>query len=165
MERNSKIANSCRPCKKMRADAKQKKYVSLFGGILLAVLPKCPFCLMAFSSTIFLCGEGHTFIEEYTIKSSSTITLTMFFCLLTLAGIIFNYRDSRTKYAIAFALSGTAFINLSVNVTGGLPLYYLGVFLVFTGVWVNTSLLYFVKKVKHYFNNHFPGKFLKNSQC
>src|SRR5664279_1818823 len=111
---SKKIIDNCRPCNRNKPGAGQKKRISLFGGILLVILPKCPFCLMAFSSTIFLCSEGHTLTEEHTFTSSATLTLTVFFCLLVLAGIIFNFRDSRTKYATALALLGTAIILLSV---------------------------------------------------
>ena len=163
MPGTSKVQNDCKPCKRKQTTAEPKKQISLLSGILLALLPKCPFCFMAFSSTIMLCGEAGNVTAQHTFTSSTTITVTIFFCLLTLISVIFNYRDNRTKYAIGLVLLGSAFIALSVLAKGGLPLYYSGVGLIFTGVWLNASLLYFVKKIRGYFNKKGSSQLLKHS--
>ncbi len=154
MVNKSSILKDCKPCKRSFHGVKHKKRISLFSSIFLAFLPKCPFCFMAFSSTMILCGEGETHIAERNFSSASTIYFSLFFCLVALLSIILNYRDNRTKYAIALALLGSLSIVLSVTVSGGLPLYYFGVVLIFTGVWLNASLLYFAKKINDYLNKH-----------
>jgi hypothetical protein len=45
------------------------------------------------------------------------------------------------------AAAGCLLIMSSVCAGGGLPLYYSGIILVFTGVWLNASLLYILKKI------------------
>ena len=140
--------NDCKPCKRKKPAFIPKGNAGLFTGILLALIPKCPFCFMAYSSTMMLCGKSGTLISKHSFTSSISILLTALFCLIALVCIIFNYRDARTKYAIAFAAAGSVLVIISVTVTGGLPLYYVGVFLVFICVWLNASLLYFMKKIK-----------------
>ena len=152
MTSKSKIINDCRPCKG-KPKTGPKKQFSFLPGILLALVPKCPFCFMAFSSTMFLCGENGTRISQRTFASPATLNVALFFCAVTILCIILNYRDNRTRYAIVLATAGSALIILSVTSTGGLPLYYLGVLLVFAGVWLNASLLYFVRKIKNSFHN------------
>lgn len=148
---NSKINNDCRPCQ-YKQKATPKKHISLVSGILLALVPKCPFCFMAFSSTMFLCGEDGTHISQRTFTSPATLNVTLFFCALTILCIILNYRDNRTVFAIALATVGSALVILSVTSAGGLLLYYFGVLMVFAGVWLNASLLYFIRKIKSSFN-------------
>ena len=148
---NSKIKSDCGPCK-YKQKATPKKNISLVSGILLALVPKCPFCFMAFSSTMFLCDEDGTHISQRTFASPATLNVTLFFCAVTILCIILNYRDNRTAFAIALATAGSTLIILSVTSTGGLPLYYFGVLMVFAGVWLNASLLYFIRKIKNSFN-------------
>jgi len=144
----SKIENDCKPCKKRKPVTEKKKPVGLLTTFLLILVPKCPFCLMAFSSTVILCGEAGG-LSEMTNSSSSaaTIFITSFFCMSVLLSILLNYRDARTRYALLLAVAGCLLIMNSVCVGGGLPLYYSGIVLVFIGVWLNASLLYIIGKI------------------
>lgn len=142
----SKIENDCKPCKKRNAVSDGRKHAGLLTTILLIVLPKCPFCLMAFSSTIILCGKAGG-ASELTHSSSTTISITAFFCFTVLLNILLNYRDKRTIYSLVLAAAGCFLIMYSVCAAGGLSLYYSGVVLVFIGVWLNASLLYIVKRI------------------
>jgi hypothetical protein len=144
--------DDCKPCKRKQLQVDRKKNGALLTGILLALLPKCPFCFVAYSSTMMLCGKGGTLISERSFASLPAILFTTLLCLTALFCIIFNYRDRRTRYAIALAALGSILIILSVSVKGGLPVYYGGVLLVFGGVWLNASLLYFINKIKHALN-------------
>jgi hypothetical protein len=147
---NLKKRNDCKPCKRKQLTAEQKKHVGLFTGIMLALLPKCPFCFMAFSSTMILCENGISGVSSHTFASTTTLFFTAFFCLVTLLSILLNFRDARTKYALLVATLGTLLLVLSVTVGGGLLLYYLGVLVVFSGVWLNGSLLFFVGRIRDY---------------
>ncbi|OQP63855.1 hypothetical protein A3860_23240 [Niastella vici] len=135
-----------------------KKKLGFIAGLLLVLLPKCPFCVMAFSSTFILCGEAGTFTTAHTYTSSTTFLLTLLFCGITLIGLIFNYRDIRTKYAILLALAGSLCILFSVTSGGGLALYYSGVLFIFTGVWLNGSLLFFIAKIRAFFSQNSGNK-------
>ena len=147
MGSNFDINNDCRPCR-LKKKASPRKHLSFVSGILLALIPKCPFCFMAFSSTMFLCGEDGTHVTQHTFGSPATLRLTLLFCAVTLLCILLNYRDKRTPYALALSAAGAGCVITSVMAAGGLPLYYFGVLLVFGGVWLNGSLLYFIRKGK-----------------
>jgi hypothetical protein len=138
--------NDCTPCRGASRKGGFQKSFSWLPGILLVVLPKCPFCFMAFSSTMLLCGEGVTMTSERMYQSDLTIALSALFCAIALLGIMMVRRDIRTVYALMIAISGTTMIMTSVLKTGGLPLYYAGTFLIFLGVWLNSSLLYILRK-------------------
>jgi hypothetical protein len=116
-------------------------------GLLLALLPKCPFCVMAFTGTAFLCGEGSVVEISKTHNSLSTIVITGVLCLLTLTGIALNRRGNRTLYALAIAMAGISMIMFSVIRSGGQPLYYGGISFLFFAGWLNGSFLWFVRKM------------------
>jgi hypothetical protein len=137
---------NCNSCD-MPSPKTSKQGYGLMAGLLLALLPKCPFCIMAFTGTALLCGEGSVIETSSTHNSLLTIVITSALCLLTFVGIAMNNRGNRTFYALATAASGIAMVMYSVIRSGGQPLYYGGIFLVFFAVWLNGSLLWFVKKI------------------
>jgi hypothetical protein len=143
--------NNCTSCRKK--DRVSKKSFGLLGSLLLALLPKCPFCIMAYSGTLMLCGKDTVSESHYTSTSTATIILTSFFCLLTLLSIYFNKRGSRTRYALLISTIGTCFVISSTLFYGGWGLYYTGVGIIFTGVWLNGSMLYFACKLKQFFDS------------
>lgn len=115
-------------------------------GIFLAVLPKCPFCIVAYSSTMVLCS-GKTVAFNPVHASPLTITVTLVIGLVILGSILLNFRDKRTVYAFALALTGLGMVLYSVTTEFGAWLYYGGVGLVFLGTWLNASLLNYLRKL------------------
>ncbi len=128
-----------------------KNRFGFLSGFLLAILPKCPFCIMAYSSTVMLCGKD-TFLEaEQNHYSTLTISLTTFLCFLVIAGIILNFRGNRTKFAFALSVLGILMILNSVIRNGGQELYYFGVSILFIAIWLNGSLISILRKFKNTF--------------
>jgi hypothetical protein len=149
MTKGAKSNDDCKPCKKGKPVSARKKPAGLLSTILLIVLPKCPFCVMAFSSTFILCGKAGGVSEQtHSYLSPATIFITSILCLLVLLSIAFNYRDTRTKYAFILALAGSLLVLYSVYVGGGKSVYYSGTLLIFIGVWLNASLLYILDKLR-----------------
>ncbi|MCB9275152.1 MAG: hypothetical protein H6564_14005 [Lewinellaceae bacterium] len=107
-------------------------------GILIVLLPKCPFCLLAYSSAITLCSGVKVYQHEPGWPSWISIGLAS----LTLALVLWNYKGRRTLFAAALILSGSYFILSSELQTGELAVYYLGAALLLSGVWVNGSFRY-----------------------
>lgn len=142
----------CRKCSRLPVIQEKNKF-GLAGGLLLAVLPKCPFCIMAFTSTAVLCGKDTLIESQSTHNSSTTIYLAAFFCLLIIAGILFNFRGIRTIYALTLSFPGVLMIMYSVIRNGGHDLYYSGLFIVFMAVWLNGSLISILKKIKNSFSS------------
>jgi hypothetical protein len=138
--------NECRQCRKAKKPVDKQTWLM---GVLMVILPKCPFCVFAYSSTIMLCSKDSVTSKTNLHQSGSTILFTVILCLFTLAGIAFNWRGSRTKYAIGIALTGSLMSVCSVLYGGGEYLYYSGVLLIFTGVWLNGSLLYVINRIKN----------------
>lgn len=140
------INKDCMPCSNGKKSLDRVTYSSWLPGILLAVLPKCPFCFMAFSSTMLLCGEGVSITSERLYQSTPTIVLSAIFCAAAIAGILLVRRDIRTFYALLIAITGSTMVMASVLKGGGMGLYYTGTILIFFGVWLNSSLLYFLRR-------------------
>lgn len=137
----------CGSCKKEPLPGKKKNY-HFFAGILLAILPKCPFCVMAYSGTVFLCGKDKLIENSYHHTSLLSISLTAFFCSLIIVGLLLNFRGIRTKYALALAGFGIMMMMYPMMSSGGQQLYYSGVTIVFIAVWLNGSLLSILRKLK-----------------
>lgn len=106
---------------------------------------------MAYSSTFVLCDEAGTFTNTHTRSSSTALVLSLLFCVMILAGIVFNYSGNKTKYALLLALTGSSGILFSVVNGGGLALYYSGISFIFLGIWLNGSLLFVVEKARNFF--------------
>ena len=128
-----------------------KKKISFLAGIFLILLPKCPFCIMAYTSTVMLCGKDKLIVTQHNNNSILSIALTVLFCSLVIAGIFLNSRGTRTKYALALAGPGILMILNSVIRNGGQELYYLGVSILFIAVWLNGSLISILRKFKNTF--------------
>ena len=143
---------SCAPCKKNSKKVLSQKQAGVVAGILLALLPKCPFCYMAFSGTLILCSNGSGMFTR-TFSSLPTQIFSVTFCLLILLFIILNFRDRRTLSAIALSVAGSAMVICSTTIAGGLMLYYSGVAVIFFGVWLNASLLYFIDRIRRLFTD------------
>jgi len=159
MRSDSANKKNCTPCKKRNRIVVPQKQTGIVAGILLALIPKCPFCYMAFSGTLMLCGNGEGMFTR-TFSSIPTQIFSIAFCLLILLFIVLNFRDKRTLYSIAFALIGSAMIIYSTTIAGGLMLYYFGVTIIFFAVWLNASLLYFIDRIRKYFFESGKGKLL-----
>lgn len=128
---------------------KSKSRMGVIPFLLLVILPKCPFCIMAFTSTAMLCGEGINMEVSKTYNSGLTILITALLGLITLFTIFMSRKGKRTWYAVALTVFGIGIILFSVIKYGGQPLYYTGILFVFFGVWLNGSLPWLVRSVRN----------------
>jgi hypothetical protein len=142
---------NCRSCHN-KTTSHHRKHYGIWSGLLLALLPKCPFCVMAYSSTLVLCSKDSVAVSTHTNSSVVTAIITSFFCLLAVAGIYFNKRGTRTRVALWMSMAGTSMVMTGVLFFGGWVLYYSGVVILFAAVWLNGSLLYFINKGKAFFS-------------
>ena len=127
---------------------KPKGRLGIFSFLILVILPKCPFCIMAFTSTAMLCGEGINMEVSKTYNSGLTILMTAVLGLITLFTIVMSRKGRRTIHALLLTSLGIGIILFSVVKYGGQPLYYTGILFVFFGVWLNGSLPWFWRTVK-----------------
>ena len=132
---------SCR-CRKSRKIEKRSRFLPVLTGVAIALLPKCPFCIMAYSSAITLCSGAKIYDHNPTWVSYISIGLAV----LTLFFVLWNYKGTKTLIAAGLVLLGSYFILDSELRTGDFENYYWGVFSLLIGVWVNGSFGYFYKK-------------------
>jgi hypothetical protein len=139
----------CVSCPAEKPRAKVSRKAGLFSGFLLVLLPKCPLCIIAYSSTIMLCGKEESLISNQTQSSLLSTAITLSFCLIILVSLYFNYRYDRTKYALALAFTGSLLLVASTIWAIGPVMYYIGTVIIFAGVWLNGSLFYVLKMFKN----------------
>ena len=118
----------------------------LWSGFLLLLVPKCPFCFMAFSSILVYCGGKDAGLHSHTFYSTTTLILTLIFCVTALLSIILYYRPGQGKYALGMAIPGMLAIIFSVAAAGGIALYYTGAMLMLAGLLRNSGLWSFWEK-------------------
>jgi hypothetical protein len=89
-----------------------------------------------------MCGKDSLFTDVRHHQSGLTIAVTASLSLLVLLSIAFNYRDQRSLWSMLMAAIGSAMAIWSTVRGGGEYLYYMGVFMIAMGVWMNGSLLF-----------------------
>jgi len=133
-------------CKK----GKRKINANRFGfisALIIALIPKCPLCIMAYSGAITLCTGKKMLTSEPTHFSYLAIGLG----IMILALEIINFHKKKTPVAILVTLIGLALIFISEWISGNAAHYQVGAFFLFIGVWLNGSLPYFLRKIKSIF--------------
>jgi len=115
----------------------KSKQTSLFSLLLIIILPNCPFCIMAYTSAITICGGSDIYLAENNWASYIPILLSLVIVFM----LILNKRGVRTHYALAFAFIGTAFIILVHQLYLSVQFYYVGTSLLFLAIGINSSFL------------------------
>ncbi|MEM6630334.1 MAG: hypothetical protein AAF694_11720 [Bacteroidota bacterium] len=122
-----------------------KESASMLSFLALALLPKCPFCILSFGSAIAMCGTKNA----ETGLLGWRWELTLLWSAITLALILYNYKGSRTLYALGFALVGSGFILASYSYAlFDQTFFYIGTILLFGGIWVNGSFGFFYTLIR-----------------
>ncbi|MFI5155488.1 MAG: hypothetical protein ACHQEM_04860 [Chitinophagales bacterium] len=133
--------NDCKANKSIR----RGRDTGILSGLLLLLIPKCPFCFMAYSSVMVFCGQmGVAGQSSRSFYSESTLILTSVFCLTALLSILIYYRPVHGKYALLLAIPGTITLVISVTAFGGMQLYYFGATLVLAGLLRNSGFWSFL---------------------
>ena len=130
-------------CQPKRASKKVGGIFSFLPGLLIALLPKCPFCILTYTSAITICSSKS--LSGYTPHWTSWISIV--FSILTLIITLYNYKGQRTWLAALFILSGSAVITYSELYSGLIQPYYWGCGILIFGVWINGSLPYFIRLI------------------
>ena len=139
----SVTTKSC-ACPSKKKQSRRRSAFPLLSGLFIALLPKCPWCILAYSSAITMCS-GTKF---YMPTNSWTTYLPIAFAIITLLLVLTNFRGKRTYLASLLIVLGSALLLHSTFYYGEENAYYLGTFLVLFGVWVNGSFYYFFNKIK-----------------
>ena len=137
----SHLPNSC-PCPKAKKPKQKARSLSVLSGLLIILLPKCPFCILTFSSAITLCSGAK--IYQHAPGWASFISIGL--AASTLLLLLWNYKGLRTIGAASLVLLGSYFIISSELWTGELAEYYGGAFFLLLGVWMNGSFYFFFRQ-------------------
>jgi len=132
------LTDSTCACPSKKKKRSQGNY-SIFSGILIALIPKCPYCILAYSSAITMCSGT----KLYSHTPGWTSYLLLVLAALTLLFILMNYKGKRTIAAASLATTGSLLMLTSQFYTFDINHYYIGTFLLLFGVWVNGSFRLF----------------------
>jgi len=134
-------SNSC-GCA-VRKNPKETSSVSpIITGVLIALIPKCPYCILAYSSAITMCSGSKIYMQSPGLMSYITLGLAF----MTLLFILINHRGKRTYIAALFVGVGSLLMLACQFYTFNMTHYYTGTILIFLGVWFNASFRYFYVK-------------------
>jgi hypothetical protein len=117
-------------------------------AVVVAVLPKCPFCIMAYTGAMSLCSGTML----YPNADSWISYLILGVAALVLGGIALNHKGKKTWLALGLATLGVAALVVGQFYHISQTIYYLGVVLLFFGIWVNGSFFHFYHKALRAFH-------------
>lgn len=135
------------PCRKKNGYRKRQP-VPVLLSILIAVLPKCPFCVFGYSSVMVLCSGTRIYDQN----PVSYWYLPVMVSVAVALSLWWNYRGRRTWWALALAVAGGVLITQAVRFGGSEALYYAGAVLIFTGVFVNGRFMPLWRKTRQYWH-------------
>lgn len=140
-------------CAKQRACStrRQNIWASWLPGILIAILPKCPFCLMAYSGAVTLCSGNMLYPNAGSLSAYITLGLSAFILVI----IFLNYKGKRTIQSLIIATIGVFLLYISQFIYLNSYIYYLAVITLLFGIWYNGSFFYFYNKCKHSLRDRF----------
>jgi hypothetical protein len=129
-------------CKNKCQNTSNKKFPSWLPALFIAIIPKCPFCIMAYSGAFTLCSGTKMYPHTDATFSYISTGLAVFVIL----SILFNYKGNKTKYALFFTSIGMLLLLMSQFYWISENLYYAGVGFLFFGIWYNGSFSFFYQK-------------------
>lgn len=141
VERLEKVSKCCKTAPPRSGKKVQSSWLP---AILVAILPKCPFCIMAYSGAVTMCSGNNLYPHAGSYMSYITLLLA----LIIIIGIGFNFKGRRTYWALATSGLGMMLILLSQFIFLSSFWYYFGSSLLFLGIWLNGSLFSLVNQLK-----------------
>lgn len=134
-----RISGKVKHCSSKQPPKATNESLPILAGVAIAIIPKCPFCILAYSSAITLCSGT----KMYMHAPDWTSWLSVGLAGLTLLMIVLNYRGKRTIMAALLVIAGSSLIISSELYTGEITMYYTGAVLLLFGVWLNANF-YFI---------------------
>jgi hypothetical protein len=123
---------------------KRSSSVSLLSTFLLIILPKCPFCIMAYSSAITICGGPDMYLMSNNWVSFVPLALALFINVM----LLLNWRGRRTFNALLVSLVGFSLILMTHQLILSSGFYNLGAMLLFMSIWLNGSFIYLLSRIR-----------------
>lgn len=105
---------------------------------------------MAYSGAITMCSGNMTYPNANSMASYLTVAVA----LLVILGILLNWKGKKTRWALGLASLGICMMYLGQFYFISITNYYLGVGLLFFGIWFNGSFYYFYHKFLRAFKKY-----------
>jgi len=122
---------------------KRTGFASFITTLFIVILPKCPFCIAAYSSTLLLFWDLQ--VSELSIIYPH---IKPFLGLIILTLILFNYRGRKTIYALIIAiLAFTFLVEKAYFITQLIPDWFIYLMFIFS-VWLNGNFEFFLELFK-----------------
>ncbi|MCY7359360.1 MAG: hypothetical protein LH609_18270 [Rudanella sp.] len=99
----------------------------------MLILPKCPFCVVAYTSSMAICGAPPV-VNHHTDWGG---WLGLGLATVCIGSIARNYRGTGTRTAIIIALLGLSLLLFGLFTANAMLWYYAGASLLFLGSFYN----------------------------
>ena len=143
---------SCKKQANIKKPVSQQK-LPFFLSLIIAILPKCPFCIFGYTSALAMCSG--TTIESH--KAGNAVAyLPLVLATFVVVSLLMNFKGRRTWYALGLALFGTLLINWSALWSGNLMAYFSGAFFLFLSIFINGSFAFFWRNLKQKLSSQIP---------
>jgi len=126
---------------------------SFLGSIIILLLPKCPFCLVAYSGTITLCGTAGVFTQTKHHTDWGAYA-AIFISILITVSMMLTYKLSRGYFGYlsmaATAVCGLLFMYIGIFQAESMTCYYTGAALLVIAIFIYSDVYhkFFQKLIK-----------------
>jgi len=119
-------------CKKQEKQRKRQR-MSFLLTVIVAILPKCPFCAFGYSSVLVMCSGAK--IHQYEANSMGYLSIIL--AVAVLVSLFWNYKGRKTLVAATVATLGILPL-IYAQIFSGNPLeYFVGTALILLAVLLN----------------------------
>ncbi len=137
-------------CEKPQNVSDTRQRLPFLLSLLIALLPKCPFCIFGYTSVMAMCSGA----SVHTHKAGNAVAyLPIILSALVIGSFILNFKGQKTLWALGLAVLGSALINWSALWSGNLMAYFGGAILIFLSVFINGSFTFFWRNLKQKFSS------------
>lgn len=119
-------------CKRQKKQ-RQRQRMSFLLTLLVAILPKCPFCAFGYSSVVVMCSGAK--IHNYQANAIGFISIFLAFAVLI--SLYWNFRGKKTWLAVGIAILGIIPLVYAQLISGNPLQYFLGTGLILLAVLLN----------------------------
>ena len=123
-----------------KAPSKRNGFLSFLSTALIILLPKCPFCIAAYSGAFMMFFE-----IDNAVLAPIFIHLKPLLGIFVLGSILFNYKGKKSQIAILIVLTAFTFLLLDNYGNKTLLPNWLIYSAFFFGAWFNGNFEYFYR--------------------
>ena len=139
------MKNDCNKCT-TDLKLKQSDKASFLSTLFIVLIPKCPLCIMAYSSAITMCGGRELYLNQNNWVSYIPIILGVVILVL----IIQRFKGLKTWVSLMIATGGLLLIVGVHQLMIPSSAYNLGAGLLLFATWLNGSFISFVNHLKKF---------------